>query len=166
MRIHCSTRFIVPLGSALMSHSQTTSTLQPSVAQRQPRSTWEALYRVGPVTCDHEGGSASRGQRAPSEESAPALCPCPRFQPSFGKRISIRRHEVDMRYFERLGQFIESHHGRVALAPFQSAQILLAESRACFDLLLSEVLFSANARKISSNQLSYIHDGRVGAYIF
>lgn len=26
--------------------------------------------RIGPVIRDHEGGSASRGQRAPSEESA------------------------------------------------------------------------------------------------
>ena len=79
---------------------------------------------------------------------------------------SIRHYQVDMRYFERLSQFVESHHGRVALAPFQSAQILLAESRARFDLLLREVLFTANARKIPAYQLPYIHAARVGAYIF
>ena len=66
---------------------------------------------------------------------------------------------------QRLGEFEHSHHGGIALAAFEPAQILLAETGARFDFLLCQAFFPTEAGEIPANQLAHIHARKIAVYI-
>ena len=70
-----------------------------------------------------------------------------------------------MRDTDRLGELEQGDDRWIAPALFQSAQVLLAEPRTRFDLLLREALLATKTRKVSAHQPSHIHAGQISVYI-
>lgn len=74
-------------------------------------------------------------------------------------------NQFNMADTERLSDFIYGDDGRVPLSSFEVAKILLAISRARFDVLLCQTFFPTEAGKIPANQLAHIHARKIGVYI-
>lgn len=64
--------------------------------------------------------------------------------------MSIRTNEIYMAYAESLGQFIKRDDSRVALTSLKVAEILLAETRTCFHLLLRQTDFTTQPGEVPS----------------
>lgn len=62
-----------------------------------------------------------------------------------------------MAHIESTRQLIERDDRRIAPAPLETAQILLAQTRALGNLFLRQVLGLTQAGEISSDQLAHIH---------
>lgn len=58
---------------------------------------------------------------------------------------------------ERLGEFEHGHHGGIALAAFEPAQILLAEAGLGLDLLLGQAELAPDAREICAHNDAHVH---------
>ena len=75
--------------------------------------------------------------------------------------LLVRLHQLDMADIKRLGQLVKGDDGWVPSPSFQAAQILLAEARARFDLLLCQASCPTQAGEIPADQLAHIHAQRV-----
>lgn len=51
------------------------------------------------------------------------------------------------------------------MATFKATQVLLAKPRPRFDILLGKTFLPPEARKISANQLTHVHDRTIAIYI-
>lgn len=76
----------------------------------------------------------------------------------------VRCKQVEVTYANCLGEFVDGHHGRVALAALKAAQVLLAESGLCFDLLLRQAAFAPEACKIPAHKHPHVHAGLLAEY--
>ena len=68
------------------------------------------------------------------------------------------------RLTECSGEFIERNDRRISASAFETAEILLTEPRANFDLLLGQAFLSTQAREVASDQLAHIHAQLVAVY--
>lgn len=69
----------------------------------------------------------------------------------------ILPHQLHMAHAEPLGDLVERHDGRVALALLEFAQILLAEAAALRELLLGQAALLPEAREVSADELAHVH---------
>jgi hypothetical protein len=68
-----------------------------------------------------------------------------------------RLKQIHMCDTQRLCEFVQRHNCGVPFSLFESADILLAETRPSLHLLLSEAFLSPKAREVLTNQPSHIH---------
>jgi thiosulfate reductase cytochrome b subunit len=66
---------------------------------------------------------------------------------------------------QRLRQFVEGDHSRISLSALKAAQILLADTRTLFDLLLRQILLAPEASKIATDQFAHIHAIWIAVYV-
>jgi hypothetical protein len=69
----------------------------------------------------------------------------------------VRLHQLDVLHSQRLRQLVQSDHGWIAPPAFEAAEILLAEARTFFHLLLRQALFPTQAGKVPADQFAHIH---------
>ncbi len=68
-------------------------------------------------------------------------------------RFSVGRQKIQMTDAERHGKLVYGNDGRVPQAILQAAQILLAETGAQGQFLLSQALLPTQARKVATDQI-------------
>jgi len=71
--------------------------------------------------------------------------------------VGVDRQKVEMADFKRHGELMDGHDGRIAPAVLQTAQILLAETRAQGELFLRQALLPTQARKVAADQFAHVH---------
>lgn len=71
--------------------------------------------------------------------------------------FEVGLHKFNVFHTQRLRQLVQSDHGRIAPPAFKATEILLAEARTFFHLLLRQALLPSQAGKVPANQFAHIH---------
>ena len=85
-------------------------------------------------------------------------------KPASKSPFSIRRDQIDRRHLQRLSQFEQRHHGRIAGAAFQAADVLLAVAGFLGKLLLCQTAREPDLQHIPPDQLPHVHADWLDGY--